>query len=183
MGLFFSADTHWGHGNIIKFDALPFISIEEHDEVLLANWNRTVGPDDDVWHLGDFCYRNKMPVERYLERLNGRIHLVKGNHDDKGAWKVRDKFASFQEAAYIRHEGECIYMLHYACRVWRKSNHGSWHLYGHSHGSLPPLGRSMDVGVAAVAKMLGGKLEDYRPISFEEVRTVIISQKVEEKTP
>jgi calcineurin-like phosphoesterase family protein len=170
MTMYFTADTHLGHANVIRFDSRPFASVEENDEVLVQNWNRTVGPDDVVWHLGDFAYRNRMHVERYLERLNGRIHLVRGNHDDKGAWRVREKFASFQEAAYLKHEGEYIYLLHYACRVWRRSNHGSWHLYGHSHGSLPPLGKSMDVGVSAVAKLLGGKPEDYRPISFEEVR-------------
>jgi len=176
--LWFSGDQHFGHANVIRFDSRPFADIGEHDEALIGNWNDVVGPEDDVWHLGDFAFRNRTHVERYLERLNGRIHLVRGNHDDKAAWRIREKFASAQEAAYLRHEGESIYLHHYACRVWRKSHHGSWHLYGHSHGNLLPLGRSMDVGVAAVAKIYGGGPESYRPISFEEVRDFLKDREV-----
>ena len=45
--------------------------------------------------------------------------------------------------------GIIIALMHYAMRVWDRSHHGSWHLYGHSHGSLPPLvGKfSFDAGV------------------------------------
>jgi calcineurin-like phosphoesterase family protein len=176
MSTFFTADTHFGHANVIRFDSRPFDSIEDHDDALVGSWNSVVGPDDDVWHLGDFSFRNRMHVDRYLERLNGRIHLVRGNHDDKAAWRIRDRFASAQEAAYIKCEGQNIYLSHYGCRVWRNSCHGSWHLYGHSHGNLPPLGLSMDVGVHPASLLLHGmgrvsNLRDgYRPLSFGEVR-------------
>ncbi|MCB0745233.1 MAG: hypothetical protein KDC67_15095, partial [Ignavibacteriae bacterium] len=62
--------------------------------------------------------------------------------------------------------GQFICLYHYGCRVWNKSHHGSWHLYGHSHGSLPPMGKSVDVGVDA--PYITGQAE-YRPFSFEEI--------------
>ena len=81
--VFFIADTHFGHKNIINFEAIkpfrPFTSIEEHDAELIRRWNSVVGPKDIVWHLGDFCFG-----ERNLEiaaQLNGDKRLVMGNHD------------------------------------------------------------------------------------------------------
>jgi calcineurin-like phosphoesterase family protein len=55
-------------------------------------------------------------------------------------------FESSHEARYIRLNGIGIYLSHYALRTWRNSHHGSMHLHGHSHGSLPRWGRSRDVG-------------------------------------
>jgi calcineurin-like phosphoesterase family protein len=158
--IFFVSDTHFGHKNVIGHDERPFASIEEHDAILIENWNKTVGATDEVWHLGDFAFRNEQPIEFYTKKLNGRINLVRGNHDDKGAWRHKDLFASTQEAAYIKRYGEKFYLLHYSCRTWRASLRGSYHLFGHSHGGLPSLGRSMDMGV---------NVNNYRPVSLEEV--------------
>jgi hypothetical protein len=49
--------------------------------------------------------------------------------------------------------GQPIWLSHYAHRVWMRSHHGAWHLYGHGHHSLPddPHARSIDVGVDATA--------------------------------
>ena len=60
---FFTADTHFGHANILKHEAAsrPFASIEEHDEQLVQNWNAVVGPKDTVWHLGDLGWGRKEP--------------------------------------------------------------------------------------------------------------------------
>ena len=77
-----------------------------------------------------------------------KIHLIRGNHDDRAAWKLRHLFDSANEALYLRISPEVrLYLSHYACRTRRNSHHGSIHLHGHSHGALPRLGKSMDVGV------------------------------------
>ena len=73
-----------------------------------------------------------------------------GNHDDQAAGcakRCRHLFASYQDLAYIRRKGVKLFLFHYACRTWRGSNRGSIHLHGHSHGALPLLGKSMDVGI------------------------------------
>ena len=82
-GLFFTSDTHFGHENIITFCNRPFESIEEHDRVLIQNWNSVVTPDDTVFHLGDFCFGNGYKWYEILGQLNGHIYLIRGNHDDK----------------------------------------------------------------------------------------------------
>jgi calcineurin-like phosphoesterase family protein len=170
---FFTSDTHFGHRNVIKYDNRPFVSVEEHDNTIIDNWNRVVGKKDEVYHLGDFTMGGKAKALYYLGRLNGKIHLIRGNHDDSGAWKIRNMFVTAREAAYIRIDKVKIYIHHYACRVWRDSHHGSWHLFGHSHDYLPMWGKSMDVGLASAARILGGGKENYRPLSFDEVRVVL----------
>ena len=78
----FTADTHFGHKGILGAMGRPFASIQEHDDLLVHAWNARVRPDDTVWHLGDFAMGSS--PERCAElfgRLNGRKHLIVGNHD------------------------------------------------------------------------------------------------------
>lgn len=81
--IFFIGDTHFGHKGIIEFSSTkvfrPFDTIEEHNEELVRRWNATVGKNDKVYHLGDFCF-GKKNIE-IASRLNGRKHLIMGNHD------------------------------------------------------------------------------------------------------
>lgn len=76
------SDTHFSHKNILKYEAeaRPFSSIEEHDEVLIENWNKCVKKNDTIWHLGDVGF-GANNLERILPRLNGNKRLVLGNHD------------------------------------------------------------------------------------------------------
>lgn len=166
MATFFTADTHFGHDNIRKFCDRPFDSADEMDAALIENWNAAVGPKDDVYHLGDFAFRAAQRVPEYLQLLNGRIHLIIGNHD---APELRHKpggFASVYDLRTIKLNGRKITLCHYAMRVWPASHRGTWHLYGHSHGNLPddPKSRSFDIGVDC---------HDYRPLSFDEVEAIM----------
>lgn len=78
---YYISDMHLGHKNVLKFDARPFASVEEMNESLIANWNAKVTEEDDVWILGDFCYRSDKEPSFYLKQLKGRKHLIIGNHD------------------------------------------------------------------------------------------------------
>jgi calcineurin-like phosphoesterase family protein len=102
MKYFFTGDTHFGHFNILKYCNRPFNSIEEMDRVLIENWNSVVGEKDMVFHLGDFCFKTN-PVER----LKGKIILIKGNHDNQPIMK------SIVEAVVLSWEGKEIYLNHY----------------------------------------------------------------------
>lgn len=167
----FTADTHFGHAKAIEHSQRPFSDVREMDQELIARWNERVKPKDDVWHLGDFNFRGDTTTETYVRQLHGRIHIVWGNHDDAYARKSPHLFASVQDVKYLRHYGERLYLSHYAHRVWRGSHQGSWHLFGHSHGALANLNRSMDVGVDA---------QGYVPVSFEEIGAYMLTR---EPTP
>ena len=156
--LWFTADTHFGHTNIIRYCQRPFDDVEHMDESLIANWNAVVKPGDLVWHLGDFSFAEP---SRYLTRLNGTIHLCFGNHDSR--WRsllTHSSLASTCDVRWLRWQKQRIFLSHYAHREWPKAHHGSWHLFGHSHGDLPDHGRSTDVGVDCW---------NYRPVNFDEI--------------
>ena len=80
---FFTSDTHFNHANIIKFCNRPFKDVEQMNEVMIANWNSVIGKDDTVFHLGDFCLGGAAEWTKILDRLNGKIYLIMGNHDLK----------------------------------------------------------------------------------------------------
>jgi len=159
------SDTHISHANVLLHDGRPFATIGEHDATILQNCLDTMRPGSTLWHLGDVAMRPG-PAVAFLEALRKhgvRVRLVYGNHDDELRKRIKrspDLVEFAGDAAYIRQLGQKFYLHHYAGRVWRASNRGSYHLHGHSHGALPPYGRSMDVGVNCLG---------YKPISFEEV--------------
>ena len=82
MAVFFTSDTHFGHGGALGLYRRPFGSVAAMNETLVARWNETVGPEDEVWHLGDFAIRQPQDRGRgLLARLNGHKHLLAGNND------------------------------------------------------------------------------------------------------
>jgi calcineurin-like phosphoesterase family protein len=173
--IWFTADHHFGHANIIQYCYRPFRNVKEMDASLIGNWNSVVGVDDVVYHLGDFTLGDIRRAAGYLRKLNGQIKLVPGSHD----WRWLAEFTpsvtsqpghpveilpplvslEFPELGDGEHP-QVIVLCHYAMRVWDRSHHGSWHLFGHSHGSLPGQGKSFDVGVDCT---------DFTPIDLTHV--------------
>jgi calcineurin-like phosphoesterase family protein len=173
--LWFTADHHFGHANILRFSRRPFPSLEAMNETLIERWNQVVGPQDIVYHLGDMFLMPASEARKIRERLNGRICLIRGNHD-KAAESLKSGFEWIKDLYELKVEdveapgGERrIVLCHYAMRVWNKSHHGSWHLYGHSHGSLAddPNSLSFDVGVDCHA---------YTPIGFDQVKQIMATK-------
>lgn len=165
--IFFTSDTHFFHKNIIKYSNRPFTSVEEMNEALIKNWNKTVSPNDTIYHLGDFGFSNIQNLKEIINKLNGNKILILGNHDKNlNSLIGKDKFNQIFQYHEIVINGQTIVLNHYSQRTWNKAFHGSWHLFGHSHGNLPPLNKSVDVGVDS--PYITGKPE-YRPFSFQEI--------------
>lgn len=159
MTMFFTSDHHFGHARIISLCRRPFSSVDEMNEAMIEAWNATVRPRDIVWHLGDFSYKLKSDPDLILKRLNGRKKLVPGNHDNQAVlrskhWEHVDKLPE------LCHLQRRIVLSHYALRTWHKASKGALHLFGHSHGSLPPTSQSCDVGV---------DVWNFRPVTLEEI--------------
>ena len=174
MNTFFTADTHFGHTNILKYCNRPFKSVDEMDEALIRNWNVKVKPEDIVYHLGDFSFG---PAKKYADRLNGTINFIRGNHDKPLEVYLREEkklYSHIKDVAAIFVDKQQFFLSHYAHRVWPKSHRGTWHLYGHSHGTLPddPNSLSFDCGVDC---------HNYEPISFEEVAKIMAKKTFKSK--
>jgi calcineurin-like phosphoesterase family protein len=150
------------------------------NEALILGWNSVVGEEDVVYHLGDVSLTSASKTSEILNRLNGTIHLILGNHEKSVMRKEgnRNRFESIRNGDTIRVNGVDIYLHHYACRVWNESHRGAYHLYGHSHDSLEyeQWGKSMDVGVDSAYKILG----EYRPFSFDEIHRILSKREVHE---
>lgn len=161
--IWFTADFHLGHKNIIRYCNRPFDTVEEMNRTILERVNSRVKANDTLYFLGDFCIGPKArAVELRREIRCKKIFAVPGNHD-KETRKCTQEFSWLGDLAEISVDGQRIVLCHYAMRVWNHSSHGAWQLYGHSHGRLPSVDTSlsMDVGVDT---------HDFHPWHFDEIR-------------
>ncbi len=174
METYFTSDTHFGHRNIIKYSNRPFPwcgdnncksckqcreAVEEMDETMINNWNEVVGKHDHIWHLGDYAFAPEWRMKQIHDRLNGKKHLLLGNHDDHNKMRaIWEHVGSYRE---LRIDKTFVVLCHYAMRVWNKSHRGSLMLYGHSHGTLPGTSQSLDVGVDCW---------DFKPVNLEQIK-------------
>lgn len=106
----FTADLHIGHANIIRYCDRPFADVEDMNAVLVQRWNQVVGPDDEVWVLGDVALGPIHDSLAVVGELQGRKLLLSGNHDRcwpgngprAAEWVQRYRDAGFAEV----HHGE-----------------------------------------------------------------------------
>ena len=157
MAIFFTSDTHFGHGGALGLYRRPFASVAAMNDGLIERWNATVGPDDVVWHLGDFAIRQQPAVAaEFLGRLHGRKHLVTGNNDT-AATTALDAWETVQPYVEVVMDGFSLVLCHYPFRSWRGMDKGWIDLHGHCHGRLKPQPRQFDVGV---------DVWDFRPVTL-----------------
>jgi len=194
MKNFFTADTHLGHANVIIYCNRPQLNLDDlgadgrwknhvvkkqaaraMDTMLIDNHNSVVNPEDTVWHLGDYSFGHTGMIIEYLRRMNGTFKFLWGNHDESLRKAkdliqyyddLKDRVQFYGDVAEVTIENQFIVLNHYAMKVWNHSHKGSWHLYGHSHGSLPddPTSRSFDVGVDC---------HNYFPLTFQQVADIM----------
>jgi len=134
--IWFTSDTHFNHRNVIKLCNRPFESVEEMDEALIKNWNSCVKENDEIYHLGDFAWQ---PSPTYLKtlisRLNGRKHLILGNHDKQKLYEHLNMFESIKLYDKISIDGYRVILFHYPIADYECMYNKSIHLYGHVHNN------------------------------------------------
>ena len=167
--IYFTADAHFGHGNIIKMENRPFHSVEEMNETLIQNWNAKVSNNDDIFILGDFTLKGPTLANAVLERLSGRKYLIRGNHDrfvDRQNFR-KDVFLWVRDYFELSWQGYYFILCHYPLLSWNGMHRGSFHLHGHMHNKMRynlanrAIGvRRLDVGVDAFGMA---------PVSIEEI--------------
>ena len=156
---YFTSDTHFGDHRTINIHKRPFAGVAEMDAALVAGWNATVEPHDEIWHLGDFA-RRASDVPALLARLHGVKHLVRGNNDPAPTLTA-EGWASVQDYAELEEDGAKLVLCHYPFRSWNGMAKGAINLHGHSHGRLTAMKRQVDVGVDAWG---------WRPVTLAELR-------------
>jgi len=158
MTVFFTSDSHFGHARIIELSARPFANVEEMNEALIQKWNSVVGPEDTVYHLGDFFMG---PPETALlrKRLNGKIILVKGNHDKKDVVLKNAGVDEIHRNLYLELDGYKLYLAHipmhedpgerfYPAEFKKPpTEEHDYFLCGHVHEKWKRRGKTINVGV------------------------------------
>jgi calcineurin-like phosphoesterase family protein len=178
MTIWFTADHHFGHENIIKYCNRPFGSIGEMDAELILRWNDCVSESDTVYHLGDFTLSELYHARWYFSRLNGYILILdNGWHHDKRWIRHAKEALSLPGDVNPITTGSGYYLkilppldvlefhppvvlCHYPLARWDRRHYGAWHLHGHTHGRYQCDGFCMDAGVDA---------NDFRPVSLGQV--------------
>lgn len=172
MTKLFVSDTHFGHANVIKYSKRPFNDKHHMNEELIKRWNAKVKPTDEVYHLGDFFFMGVTEAREVLDRLNGRIYLILGNHDQviKKNKLLQDRFEWIKEYYELNipdvdatRENQKLVLCHFPMISWNKMGHGSWMIHGHCHGNLkyPFTGRILDAGV---------DVHKYEPITYDYIK-------------
>ena len=138
--IYFTSDTHFNHDREFIWGPRGFKNINESNKTIIDNWNNTVGPDDDVYMLGDFFLGKDIDfVKETLEKLNGRIHLVIGNHDTPAKIKIYDASSKVVEIAWaiqIEYKGRLFYLSHYPTLTADLNSNPKtcvFNLFGHTH--------------------------------------------------
>jgi calcineurin-like phosphoesterase family protein len=193
MNIWFTSDSHFGHTNIAgpkistwSSGYRDFNSVHEMNMALVDGINKYVKEDDILYHLGDWSFggvQNIFQFRNYIICKN--IHLVLGNHDqhiiDKEikyhdtTFNPIELFSSVQDVLTIELGKTKLFLSHYSHRVWLGSHKGVIHLYGHSHGSIPDYGKSMDVGVDVAFKKFG----EYRPFNIGDITNIMSKRTIE----
>lgn len=182
--IFFTSDTHFNHANIIKYCMRPFADKDEMNEALINNWNSVVKENDIVFHLGDFMFGNMNRFWDFRSRLNGKIYLIHGNHDYELMDKVNvdDGFEIVTSQLNIVVNGQKIYLNHFPLLTFDGiyKEKPSWQLFGHVHSNKNIPGTSADVKrldyLLPMQYDVGVDNNNYRPISFDEVKSIINTQ-------
>lgn len=159
MSVYYTADLHFFHRNIIKLCDRPFHDLEHMHKELRERFNATVKPSDTVYMLGDMGFNPKKTVSM-LKFLNGKKHLIIGNHDH-GVIKTWDGWESVSYYKEINDCGRKVILFHYPILEWNGQYRDSIHLHGHSHGNIQHYKPNIfDVGVDC---------HGYRPVTLRQL--------------
>ena len=183
--IWLTSDLHFRHKNIIKYstnrkkefnlDENDIDMLKKHDEALIRRWNFTVKKYDTVYIIGDFSFATSDETKKILGQLNGKKHLIIGNHD--GSCRGLDNYfesvshikeVTFKKTVFpfLEENMHCV-MCHFPLLAWNRRMHGAIMVHGHCHGSLDGINEQseelrVDVGFDA-------KLGNYGLVSLEQL--------------
>jgi len=164
--IYFTADDHFSHSNIIKYCNRPFADAHDMNTTLTKNWNSVVKEEEDIIYvIGDFTMtHDEKHIAKLLEKLNGEKHLILGNHDRLKPFQYVDAgFMSVATSAVLKYnEWEFILSHDPATAIIKPDRQ---FLCGHVHGLFLRCKNVLNVGV---------DLWDYKPVSIEQVTDYLL---------
>lgn len=177
--LYFTADTHFCHRHIMDYCTQPFKSIEEHDEVLIENWKKTVPEDGIVFHLGDVGFGLSTRLREIIDDLPGKMYLVVGNHDLRHLDVIKSRFEKIFWQVSLELGKRYVVLNHYPFLCYAgtyKHKHNTYQLFGHVH-SGPNSTTGLDiprlVNLFPWQYDVGVDNNNFAPVSWLAIQTVM----------
>lgn len=165
MTNWYTADTNFGHENVIGFCNRPFRSAGQMDAIMIENLWAHVRPDDDLWIVGDFAFGSKAKESSYLTEILGQLpgarkHLIVGNHDLEPTLAL--PWDSISHLAEVRDgpKNQAHTLCHYPMITWNHARRDALQLFGHVHNNWKGSSNSVNVGV---------DVWDFKPVRFEDI--------------
>jgi calcineurin-like phosphoesterase family protein len=162
MAWYVISDLHLGHANIIDHCDRPFENVEEMNEILIDNWNTVIGDSQDiVVFLGDLGhFADEEQLRMWLEKLNGRIIFIEGNHDSPVRYVDGVNTHQYYELTHGDWNFCCAHRPENAPRRW-----DGWVLHGHHHGDeayplINPINKQCNLSVEVI---------NYRPLNLKDL--------------
>ena len=171
--IYFTADTHFSHSNIINLCERPFANVEQMNNKLIENWNSCVSNDDEIYVLGDFMFKgNGIEGNNILQRLNGIKYLIKGNHDKYIEDEAFDKdgFVWIKDYYVLNFQKIKIVLFHYPIFEWEGFFGDAIHLYGHVHNCSKNAEQQKRLNLLGkMAINVGVDVNGFSPVSIQTV--------------
>ncbi len=188
---FVTADTHFFHSSLLgnnQFAPRPFPDVMTMNQTIINNWNQRVGEHDLVYHLGDIALYFTKPAQKsyaavaeVLQALNGRLVLIKGNHDSRALFKYlaahnylvdgQPKYQFHDVGVLLKYNHRQYYLTHYPLMLGIAPQ--IINLHGHIHHYAVPIKENINVGVdAPELDYLTPKSAFGTPLSFPEIEQI-----------
>lgn len=165
--IYFTSDWHLFHNNILRYDTRPFKNVYDMNETIISNHEK-LDKDAHLFILGDLTFKLCNELHDLLDRVKCNKYFVVGNHD-RDIWNKEFLRRHFDEW----YSGYCeltvgkqlIVMGHYPMVEWNRGHHGSWMLFGHTHGNDNRNPFIKDYKT----KNVGCMLNNYLPFSYYDI--------------
>lgn len=167
--MYFTADLHFYHDNIIKHTNRPFHDSEDMNRALVKNWNRLIAPQDEVYILGDFTMKGPALAMEILSQLKGKKYLIRGNHDvfvDHTEFDLSlfEWVKDYHELAY---QNQRFILFHYPIAEWNGFFRDTIQLHGHQHNHADYNYNNLEKGIKRFD--VGVDANYMKPVSIEDI--------------
>lgn len=138
--IWLTSDTHFCHDREFIYGTRGFPTVGDMNRAIVELWNEMVEPDDEVYHLGDVMLNDDAKGLKLLKSLNGKIHIVIGNHDTDNRIKMYgtcDNVVEVEPAIRLKYNGYHFFLTHYPCFTGNIKKESlkkcTCNFYGHTH--------------------------------------------------
>ena len=173
--IWFTSDWHFNHNKEFIYSNRYCASSAVMNEMIIANHNSIVKPEDEVYVLGDLILGGADKIEdgiNLIKRMNGRLTVIRGNHDTDKRWtayaQLYPKIERMEVAMYLKYKKYHFYLSHFPTATANYDDDKGWKhkticLCGHSHTT----DKFQDIAMGAYHCEVDAHF--YYPVSIDEI--------------